>query len=253
MHKLEYGDIKKLKILLDIVEEFGIDLLEMGESLEKKEFEIGEKVVIKSTSGSAALLGFEVGEVVTISEYSTIGANDFEVRSQDKLGFASAEHLRKLTPFEPEEEEEEENAEEGFVKGDFVRALNEGEFGGIMEGGIGIYISDGNGLNDSDEYSVEVKSVKGVTVDFFKRSDLIKITDTREISFYKNGRRVNEIKTGDIVSTKYYGLLEVINVREGVRHSLTVIIEGEEDFLMPEACSLVATKENRTDESFRLL
>ena len=72
----------------------------------------------------------------------------------------------------------------------------------------------------------------------------------RALSFEEAGRELNEFKKGDLVRTKYSGILEVVGMSEGFSKTYVKVADGIKlTYMPPEACKLVATAECRVDLS----
>ncbi|MFE7820553.1 hypothetical protein ACFU1R_20350 [Priestia megaterium] len=68
-----------------------------------------------------------------------------------------------------------------------------------------------------------------------------------EAKWSKIGRKVNEFKKGDIISTRYYGILEVVKVDSFGAHPIHVVINKKEDALTTKSCTLITPVEARFD------
>ncbi len=136
-------------------------------------------------------------------------------------------------------------------EGNRVKALTDGQFYDIKAGEVGTIERFSEYLKSKgDPYYIVVETED--TYDYFRPQDLELVTEDdeeakRAAKLEAIGRKPGEIKKGDIVRTKFYGLLEVDSVVEKDEHPIKVTIKGEPDAMMAEGCELIAPVESRVD------
>src|SRR5690625_2150042 len=187
---------------------------------ENKSVQAGD--IIRITDG----LGKRNGEEMTVASVSSSGDVIRVEETDERLDIGEIE-------FEIIERKEKPK----FAEGDYVKVIGETLYGDITEGTY----AKVNELSQFEDGLHRIELIDGSEYDLAFTISLEKaeLTDG-DLSFIRAGREPGEIEKGDIIKTKFYGILEVEYVVEDDVHPIRVMIEGKPDALKREACTLVA-------------
>jgi len=194
---------------------------------ENKSVQAGD--IIRITDG----LGKRNGEEMTVASVSSSGDVIRVEETDERLDIGEIE-------FEIIERKEKPK----FAEGDYVKVIGETLYGDITEGTY----AKVNELSQFEDGLHRIELIDGSEYDLAFTISLEKaeLTDG-DLSFIRAGREPGEIEKGDIIKTKFYGILEVEYVVEDDVHPIRVMIEGKPDALKREACTLVAPASERVD------